>query len=153
MTALENPITSTPPTDVILNKVKDLRFARSTTQPRKSITFGIQTISRTHSSLHTMRERCYYAYITASRTHVLYIGVTGGIERRIAQHKSHTPKGFTARYRCDRLVWFERYRTPGAAIAREKELKGWRRTRKIELIERENPTWIDLSEDWGKTFP
>ena len=100
-----------------------------------------------------MHDRCYYTYITASRTHVLYIGMTNNIERRIAQHKSRTSKGaFTATYRCNCLVWFERYTSPGAAIAREKELKGWRRARKIELIQRENPAWVDLSEDWGKTF-
>jgi putative endonuclease len=100
-----------------------------------------------------MRDRCYYAYIMASRTRVLYIGVTGSIERRAAQHKSRKSKSsFTAQYRCDRLVWFERFTSPRAAIARETELKGWRRVRKIELIERENPTWLDLSEDWGKSF-
>ena len=100
-----------------------------------------------------MRDRCYYAYIMASRTRVLYIGVTGSIERRTAQHKSHRAKSsFTTRYRCDRLVWFERFGSPGAAIGRETELKGWRREKKIKLIEELNPTWLDLSEDWGKPF-
>ncbi|HEX5236592.1 MAG TPA: GIY-YIG nuclease family protein [Silvibacterium sp.] len=97
-----------------------------------------------------MRDRCYYTYIAASRTRVLYIGITSNIERRIAEHKISTAKGFTSKYRCNRLVWFERHTSPTAAIAREKELKGWRRTRKIELIEQENPTWIDFSENWGK---
>jgi putative endonuclease len=100
-----------------------------------------------------MRERCYYTYIVASRTHVLYIGVTGSIEKRMAEHKAKATQGFTAKYNCNRLVWFERYDSPGAAIAREKELKGWRRARKLALIERTNPTWIDLSENWGKTIP
>jgi len=97
-------------------------------------------------------DRCYYTYITSSRSRVLYTGVTGNIERRIAEHKASESASFTAKYRCKRLVWFERHSSPGAAIKREKELKGWRRARKIELIERENPTWMDLSEEWGKTF-
>jgi putative endonuclease len=87
----------------------------------------------------------HYAYIVASRTHSLYIGMTGNLERRIAEHKEGVFDGFTAAYRCNRLVWFERYASPGTAIDREKQLKGWRRAKKIELIERENPTWVDLS--------
>lgn len=99
-----------------------------------------------------MSGRWYYTYIVASRTHVLYIGVTGNIERRMAEHKSSATGSFTATYKCNRLVWFERYASPRAAIARETQLKDWRPAKKIDLIERENPTWIDLSEDWGKTF-
>ncbi len=97
-----------------------------------------------------MPGRSYYTYIVASRTHVLYIGVTGNIERRIAQHKQSAFEGFTANYRCNRLVWLEEYQSATAAIAREKQIKNWRRSKKIALIERENPTWIDLSENWGK---
>jgi putative endonuclease len=99
-----------------------------------------------------MPDRCYYTYIVASRTRVLYIGVAGNIERRMTEHKERDSKSFTATYQCNRLVWFERYTSPSAAIAREKQLKGWRRAKKIELIQQENPTWVDLSEDWGKTF-
>ena len=99
-----------------------------------------------------MRDRCYYTYITASRTRVLYVGVTGNIERRMTQHKQADSKSFTATYQCNRLVWFERYTSPSAAIEREKQLKGWGRAKKIELIQRENRTWVDLSEDWGKPF-
>jgi putative endonuclease len=100
-----------------------------------------------------MRDRCYYTYIMASRSRILYVGITGNIERRIREHKASNSKSFTAKYSCERLVWFERHDSPSAAISREKELKGWRRARKIELIHRENPTWIDLSEDWGKPIP
>jgi putative endonuclease len=100
-----------------------------------------------------MPDRCYYTYMVASRTRVLYIGVTGNIERRMAQHKQADSKSFTANYQCHRLVWFERYTTPSAAIAREKQLKGWIRAKKIELVKRENPTWEDLSENWGKPIP
>jgi putative endonuclease len=99
-----------------------------------------------------MHERFYYTYIVASRTHVLYIGMTGNLERRIEEHKEGASDSFTAEYQCNRLVWFERHVSPGSAIAREKQIKGWRRAKKITLIDRENPTWIDLSEDWGKPF-
>jgi putative endonuclease len=97
-----------------------------------------------------MDEREYSTYIVASRTRVLYIGVTGNIGARVRQHREKRSPGFTADYNCHRLVYFERYSTPGAAIAREKQLKGWTRAKKLALIERANPTWIDLSEEWGK---
>jgi putative endonuclease len=89
----------------------------------------------------------------ASRSHTLYIGVTGDLRRRVFQHKWKEHEGFTARYNCDRLVWFERYQEVNRAIAREKELKGWRRSKKISLIELENPTWVDLSRDWYEYEP
>jgi putative endonuclease len=97
-----------------------------------------------------MTSRSYYTYITASRSRTLYIGITSNIERRMLQHKRKAFAGFTASYRCNRLVWFERYATPGEAIAREKQLKGWIRSKKPNLINQTNPAWIDLSEDWGK---
>ncbi len=100
-----------------------------------------------------MHEGSYCTYIMASRSHTLYIGVTGDLRRRVFQHKWKEHEGFTARYNCDRLVWFERYQEVNRAIAREKELKGWRRSKKISLIELENPTWVDLSRDWYEYEP
>lgn len=97
-----------------------------------------------------MRERWFYVYIVASRTHVLYIGVTSNIENRVFQHKTKFFEGFTADYNCCRLVWYERYASANRAIAREKQLKGWTRAKKIALIRKMNPTWIDLSQEWGK---
>jgi putative endonuclease len=97
-------------------------------------------------------ERFYYTYMVASRSRVLYVGVTGDLERRVAQHKSGSGDGFTAAYRCDRLVWFERYSSPDSAIAREKQLKGWVRAKKVALIHAANPTWEDLSLEWGGSF-
>ena len=97
-----------------------------------------------------MQDRWFCTYIVASRTHVLYVGTTGHIDVRMAQHKAKTYEGFSAIYNCNRLVWFEQYSDVTRAIAREKQIKGWRRSKKIALIERMNPTWIDLSEDWGK---
>ena len=99
-----------------------------------------------------MRPSAYYPYIVASRSRVLYVGITGDLERRIAEHKSARRDGFTSTYRCNRLVWFERYSSPDAAIAWEKQLKGWRRAKKIALIEGANPTWDDLSAGWGTSF-
>ena len=94
--------------------------------------------------------KSYYTYIVASRSRTLYIGVTSNLEQRIWQHQNKAYEGFTAAYNCNRLVWFEQYRNVGTAIAREKELKGWLRIRKIELIEKENSSWNDLCENWGR---
>jgi putative endonuclease len=96
--------------------------------------------------------RFYYTYIVASRSPVIYVGVTGDLERRAAEHKEGCCGGFTAAYSRDRLVWFERYSSPGAAIAREKQLKGWLRAKKVALIQMVNPSWDDLSADWGRSF-
>ncbi len=85
----------------------------------------------------------------ASRSHTFYVGVTNDIERRIGEHKAML-EGFTARYNIDRLVWYESYHYIRNAIAREKQIKDWRRAKKIALIESMNPTWQDLSEEWGK---
>lgn len=95
-----------------------------------------------------MDERCYFTYIVASRSKTLYIGMTGDLHRRVFEHKRKLQEGFSSTYNCDRLVWFERFVDPSNAIAREKQLKGWRREKKIALIVKDNPTWIDLSEQW-----
>jgi len=97
-----------------------------------------------------VRERTYYTYIVASRSHTLYVGVTSGIELRMRQHKEGRFEGYSKRYKCNRLVWFERYGDINLAVAREKQLKGWSRAKKLALIERANPAWVDLSEQWGK---
>jgi putative endonuclease len=81
-----------------------------------------------------------------SRT--LYIGVTNNLERRVWQHRQKNIDGFTRRYNLTMLVYCEMFPDPSTAIASEKELKGWLRTRKIELIESENPHWLDLSAAW-----
>jgi putative endonuclease len=97
-----------------------------------------------------MTDRMYYVYIVASRSRNLYIGVTSNIEVRVFQHKDGAFEGFSKQYRCHRLIYFERFPEVDPAIAREKQLKGWSRAKKIWLIERENPAWVDLSEGWGK---
>ncbi len=89
----------------------------------------------------------------ASRSHTLYVGVTNDIECRVRQHKNHTIEGFTAKYKVERLVWYQIYGDVRDVIAREKQIKRWRREKKIHLIELENPTWLDLSEEWGTPLP
>jgi putative endonuclease len=97
-----------------------------------------------------MREHMYYTYIVASRSHNFYVGMASEIEIRVRQHKEGRFEGHSKNYKCNRLVWFERHPCVHDAIAREKQLKGWSRAKKIWLIERENPAWVDLSEEWGE---
>jgi putative endonuclease len=90
----------------------------------------------------------YYIYIMASKRLTLYIGVTNDLERRVYQHKNHLLEGFTKKCQTTRLVYFEETNDIAAAIAREKEIKGWLRRKKIALIKSINPTWKDLSKEW-----
>ena len=87
--------------------------------------------------------RTYYVYIMASRSRVLYTGVTNDLARRVEEHKRGLIPGFTSTYRVTRLVHFEAFADVHEAIAREKHIKGWGRARKVRLIERHNPTWED----------
>jgi putative endonuclease len=91
-------------------------------------------------------EKIYYVYILASRSRILYVGVTSNLLRRISQHRNGLVEGFTSRYQIHRLVHFEAFRDVRAAIGREKVIKGWRRSKKVELIELKNPSWDDLTE-------
>ena len=90
----------------------------------------------------------YYVYILASRSRTLYTGVTNDLTRRMAEHRDGLVPGFTVKYRIHRLVHVEVIPNIRAAIAREKQVKGWLRSKKIALIERTNPTWEDLSAAW-----
>ncbi len=90
-------------------------------------------------------ERTFHAYLMASQSSVLYLGVTGHLSRRVYQHQQKLIPGFTQKYNCTRLVWFEPHSTARAAISREKEIKRWNRAKKIALIESLNPQWQDLS--------
>ena len=90
----------------------------------------------------------YYVYIMTNRSKTLYTGVTGRLERRVLEHKQGIRGEFAARYRIDRLVYFERFGDIHAAIAREKQIKGLIRMKKIALIVSMNPEWRELSEEW-----
>ena len=95
-------------------------------------------------------ERVPCVYLLASGFHgTLYTGVSSNLVGRVWQHREGITKGFTTRYGVKRLVWFEAHEMVEEAIRREKSIKRWQRQWKIELIERENPTWRDLAEDFG----
>jgi putative endonuclease len=96
-----------------------------------------------------VEHREFYVYIMSNMARTLYIGVTNNVYRRVAQHRSGSGSLFTARYGVTRLVYVESTPDIEAAIAREKQLKRWRRERKIELIEALNPGWRDLYVEWG----
>ena len=92
--------------------------------------------------------RQYYVYIMTNATRTLYVGVTNDLERRVYQHKQKLIDGFTKKYNLTWLAYYEQTSDVRSAIAREKEIKGWRRSKKVELIESFNPRWRDLSQDW-----
>jgi putative endonuclease len=93
-----------------------------------------------HRSMNT-----YFTYMTTNRKRgIIYTGMTNNIVHRMDQHRNKTFKGFTSRYNLDKLVWYEEFEWVQDAIAREKQIKGWMRTKKITLIEKNNPNWDDL---------
>ncbi len=96
----------------------------------------------------------FYVYIMTNRprSHVLYTGVTGDLSRRVFENKNKLVPGFTSRYNLTRLVYYECFFYPNAAIDREKEIKGWRRSKKIHLIESMNPRWDDLALRWSEVY-
>jgi putative endonuclease len=90
----------------------------------------------------------YYVYIMTNRSKTLYTGVTNNLERRVFEHKQSLKPSFTTHYKIDRLAYYERFGDIRSAIAREKQIKGQLRIKKIALIVSMNPEWRDLSEDW-----
>ena len=90
--------------------------------------------------------KTFYVYIMTNRSRVvLYTGITNNLVRRVSQHQSGEIEGFTKIYKVNRLVYYETFKDPRAAISREKEIKGWRRSKKNALVEKLNPKWTDLS--------
>ncbi len=98
-----------------------------------------------------MEQTQFAVYILASRSRTLYVGVTRDLRRRLWQHREKLVAGFTAKFNIHRLVWYELTPNVAAAIAREKEIKAWRRNKKVALIESRNPTWDDLAAEWYGT--
>jgi putative endonuclease len=92
--------------------------------------------------------KTYFVYILSNRSKTLYTGVTNSLIRRVRQHKSGTGSDFAAKYKLDRLVYFERFEDIRNAIERERRIKGWLRIKKIALIVSVNPEWKDLSQEW-----
>jgi putative endonuclease len=95
-----------------------------------------------------LAEKQYYVYILANKGRMLYTGITNDLERRVWQHKNHQTEGYTKKYNITTLVYYEATNDVLGAIAREKQIKGWLRKKKIALIESINLEWKDLSEDW-----
>lgn len=92
--------------------------------------------------------KTYYVYIMTNKSGTLYTGMTNSLIRRVTEHKGKLVSGFTSKYNIDRLIYFEATHDVNAAIAREKQIKGWRRSKKIALIESMNPELKDLSIEW-----
>jgi putative endonuclease len=90
----------------------------------------------------------YVVYLLASRSRRLYVGMTSNLEQRVAQHKAKAIAGFTSRYNVDRLVWYESTNSAIDAAERERQLKNWRREKKVALIKMENAEWEDLAAEW-----
>ncbi len=98
-----------------------------------------------------VERRSFYVYMMMSSSRrALYTGVTGNLMQRIRQHKQHVVEGFSDKYNCTRLVYFERFMYVKNAIGREKQIKRWRREKKIRLIESMNPGYRDLAAHWGE---
>lgn len=95
-----------------------------------------------------MNARRYFVYIVANAGRTIYVGITSSLEQRVQQHRDKTFAGFTAKYAVSELVYFEEFGDVRDAIAREKQIKGYRRAKKTALIEAENPHWQDLAEGW-----
>jgi putative endonuclease len=93
--------------------------------------------------------RQYYVYILANRSKMLYVGVTNDLRRRVYEHRHKLIEGYTRQYNITQLVYFETTPDVRTAITREKTLKGWRRSRKLALIQQANPEWRDLSAEWS----
>lgn len=90
----------------------------------------------------------YYVYLMTNKSKTLYTGVTNNLVKRVYEHKNKIIKGFTTKYNINKLVYFEIFSDVTNAIAREKQIKGWLRKKKIELIESVNPEWKDLTDEW-----
>ena len=92
--------------------------------------------------------RDYYVYIMTNRSGTLYTGMTNDLERRVAEHRARLARGFTEKYKITRLVYYEAVSNVNDAIHREKQIKAWRRSKKLGLIASMNARWKDLAEDW-----
>jgi putative endonuclease len=93
--------------------------------------------------------KTYYVYIMTNHSGTLYTDVTDNLQQRIEEHKHDLVPGFSSKYNITKLVYYEEGNDVDAALAREKQIKGWLRAKKIELIESKNPEWKDLSLDWS----
>ena len=132
------------------------QFAKDTGNQQEILKLVILSEERSDESkdpYRLMQTKTYYVYLLSSLSGTLYVGITSDLRKRMWQHKEHTFRGFTAKYDVDRLLYYETFDVAQHAIEREKQIKGWRRQKKIELITKENPKWVDLSGDWFDDVP
>ena len=92
--------------------------------------------------------KTFYVYIMGSKSGTLYVGMTSDIKKRVYEHKNHSMPGFTDKYNIDKLLYVETTGGPSSALNREKQIKAWKREKKVALIDSINSEWNDLSEDW-----
>jgi putative endonuclease len=121
---------------------------KSVSEPLSLDTLSCHPEERRIRYLDVVARREYWVYILANMHHTLYIGVTNDLQARVFEHKDHVNSGFTSKYGIDMLVYFESTNDVREALAREKQLKGWLRAKKLALIESVNPHWEDLSAGW-----
>ncbi|MBU0540746.1 GIY-YIG nuclease family protein [Patescibacteria group bacterium] len=95
-----------------------------------------------------MPQHEYFVYIMASSTGTLYVGVTSNLEKRVVEHQQGLIEGFTKKYGCNKLIYFEQTSDVRSALEREKQIKNWRREKKQNLLKTLNPQWKDLSLEW-----
>jgi putative endonuclease len=98
-----------------------------------------------------LSQHAYWVYIMTNQSGTLYIGVTGNLPRRVYEHRHRLVPGFARRYKIDQLIYVESFSEVRGAIAQEKQIKAWRRSHKVALIESANPEWNDLGEEWFGT--
>lgn len=120
---------------------------RAFSLPQRCRCFGFAQHDTVCDIMSSHTGRTYWVYILPNRAGMLYVGVTNDLQRRVQEHRQGLGAGFTSRYGLDRLVYFEDSGDVHAAIAREKQLKGWNRAKKAALIESRNPDWRDLAAE------
>ncbi|MEW5958350.1 MAG: GIY-YIG nuclease family protein [Chloroflexota bacterium] len=130
------------------NRLSGLLFSLSLRVTDGGVTLSDQGERSVPPSTAELRMKKYYVYIMTNRSRTLYTGITNDLNRRVYEHKHKLIPGFTSRYNITLLVYFEETTDVKAAIAREKQIKGWLRAKKIALIESVNPRWQDLSAGW-----
>jgi putative endonuclease len=116
----------------------------------ESFRHGVCSFFLGPATLASMREYHFYVYILSSKSRTIYVGLTNNLFSRVMEHRAAKFGSYTARYRITRLVYVEKYKYINDAIAREKQLKDWRRERKVALIDADNPTWDDLANGWDE---
>jgi len=124
---------------------------RSIAQWRNPDYARIRPLDLRSGSLYNTRmspDKTYYVYMMTNQSRTLYIGFTSNIRQRVWQHKAGLFESFTGRYNIDTLVYVESFSDAFSGIAREKQIKRWRREKKLRLISYENPDWHDLSDGW-----